>query len=83
MRMNHWARRNMVHAGVYAIHLIVSVDFVIIVIVPMMFSVFLLWRSSIGDIFLLLVAFLALFGAESFFPKTYQKLMTSSDYMFV
>ena len=73
--MNYWPRRNMVHAGVYpgvyAIHLIVSVDFVIIVIVPMMFSVFLLWRSSIGDIFWLLVTFLVLFGAESFFPKTY------------
>ena len=68
--MYHRTSGKMVYARGYAIHLIVRV----VVKMTMVFSVFLLWGSSIGDIFRLLVSFLVFFVAESLFPEMWQKL---------
>ena len=68
--VDHRSCREMVYARGYTIHLIVRVDFVVVVNIAMVFSVFLLWGSSVGDIFWLLVTFLVLLVAESPFPET-------------
>ena len=70
VRANYWPHGNMVHTGMHTIHLIVIVAFIMVIFMSMMYSVFFLWGSSIGDICVLLVAFLGFLGAESFSPKS-------------